>query len=484
LYSEVSIELKGYPLLNYKANYSQDEIKRIISYARERHIDVIPFIELYGHLHELLRIEKYSGLAIGKYGHELDPRNPAVQALMKDWLKQYAELFSTPFFHIGFDETWETYRMSLDSDTTIKPKQLYLDQLNFVTNTLQGYGKKVMLWTDITETYPDILSQFPKKVIPVVWEYSDDTTAMNNWIRPVVKENFPFFIQSAVDGWQHLYPNANYTYDNIDLCLKSARNGNGIGYITSVWADAVQTLQRNSWMFTAYGGISAWQHQPVNRNEFISNYSQIEYPGISSLMNNAFSKLSESQSYLEKCINHRHTLTGMWADPFLEYALKNTRAHVDDYKKARVAAETAEESLINALQYKTSDSNVIKTLLVNSRMLQYKATRFLWAKNIVDRWDHYIDAKGKKDSWVMYYDIDYSAHGLITDVEDFCTELKEEYRLAWLSENKPYRLGTMLGRFDAEYNFWRNLYLKVRDFEDHNNIDKQPGKFEELFGTK
>jgi hexosaminidase len=484
LYSEVSIELQGYPLLNYNANYSREEIKRIIDYAKERHIDVIPFIELYGHLHELLRIEKYSKLAIGKYGHELDPRNPAVKELMKDWLKQYAELFPSPFFHIGFDETWETVRMSLDTDTTLKPDKLYLDQLDFVTSALEGYGKKVMLWTDITETYPKILSQFPKKVIPVVWEYSSDTAAMNNWIRPVVKEHFPFFIQSAVDNWQDLYTDENYTYNNIDLCIKSAKDNNAIGYITSVWSDAVQTLQRNSWMFMAYGSIAAWQHQRINRNEFISNYSQIEYPGISTLMDKAFNKLAESQTYLEKATGQRHTLTGMWADPFSSAALKNTNAHVDDYEKTRLAAETAAESFINALQNKSGDSNMIKTLLVNSRLLEYAATRFLWAKNIVDRWDNYIAAKGKKDSWVMYYDIDYSAHGFITDMEDYCAELKEEYRRAWLSENKPYRLGTMLGRFDSEYSFWRNLYLKVRDYEDHNKIDKQPKKFEELFGTE
>ncbi len=483
LYSEVSIELKGYPLLNYKSSYSQEEIKRIVAYAKEKYIDVIPFIEMYGHLHELLRIEKYARLAIGKYGHEVDPRNPAVQALMKDWLKQYAGLFPSPFFHIGFDETWETVRMSLDTDTTLKPDQLYLDQLNFVTKTLEGYGKKVMLWTDITESYPNILSQFPKKVIPVVWEYSSDTATMNNWIRPVEKEHFPFFIQSAVDGWQHVYPNANYTYDNIDLCVRSAHDNHGIGYITSVWADAVQTLQRNSWLFMAYGGVASWQRQPVNRHDFISNYSQIQYPAISSLLDNAFNKLSESESYLEKP-NGRHSLTGMWADPFSTAALKNTNSHVQDYKNARLAAELAEESLINSLQPNNRDSDMIKTLLVNARMLQYTATRFLWAKNIVDRWDNYITAKGKKDSWVMYYDIDYSAHGLITDMEDYCSELKEEYRQAWLSENKPYRLQNMLGRFDAEYNFWRTLYLKIRDYEDHNKIDTEPKKFEELFGSK
>lgn len=107
-YNEVSIEMKGYPLINYKAQYSQEKIKRIIAYARGKHIDVIPFVNLYGHLHELLRLEKYAGLGFGKYGHDLDPRIPGVQSILKDWIKQYVELFPSPFIHVGFDETWET----------------------------------------------------------------------------------------------------------------------------------------------------------------------------------------------------------------------------------------------------------------------------------------------------------------------------------------------------------------------------------------
>jgi N-acetyl-beta-hexosaminidase len=62
-YNEVSIEIKGYPLINYNACYSQEQIKKIVSYARKKHIDVIPFVNFYGHLHELLRLEKYEGLA-------------------------------------------------------------------------------------------------------------------------------------------------------------------------------------------------------------------------------------------------------------------------------------------------------------------------------------------------------------------------------------------------------------------------------------
>jgi len=365
-YNEVNIEMKSYPLVNYRAQYTQEQIKRIIGYAKEKHMDVIPFVELYGHLHELLRVEKYANLAVGNYGHEVDPRNPGTQTLLKEWMKQYAELFPSPFIHIGFDETWETERLSL-TDSSINSKKLYIEQLNLVTKTLEGYGKKVMVWTDISRSHPDIISQFPKKIIPVVWEYSNDSTVMSNWIKPIVKEQLPFFIQSAVDGWGHVYP-SDYTYDNIDLCFKAGHENQAIGYITSVWTDAVQPLLRNTWMFMAYGCIGAWQTPPVDRNEFISNYSKLVYSSIAGSMDNAFKKLAASQSYLEKCLgnNSRHTLVEMWANPFSTYFLKNTNEHVSDFKKARIAAEEAQESLINALQScPAKDTAYIKSLLVN-----------------------------------------------------------------------------------------------------------------------
>ncbi|WP_332369201.1 beta-N-acetylhexosaminidase [Spirosoma telluris] len=200
-YNEVSIQLDGYSTLNYKASYSQAQIKTIIAYARERHMDVIPFVNFYGHLHELIRNEKYASLAIGHYGHELDPRNPAVQTLLKNWIKQYTTLFQSPFIHVGFDETWETKRLASSSPTKLDPEALYIQQLSFVSNEFKQYGKTLLAWTDMNAFYPNILAKFPKDVVPVIWEYSPDTTAINNYLNPVLKEKKPFFIQPAVSGW-------------------------------------------------------------------------------------------------------------------------------------------------------------------------------------------------------------------------------------------------------------------------------------------
>jgi hexosaminidase len=479
-YNEVSIEMKGYPLINYNACYKQEQIKRIIAYGRERHVDVIPFVEFYGHLHELLRLEKYADLGIGNYGHDLDPRKPGVQSLLKDWIRQYAELFPGPFIHIGFDETWETERLK-STDRSIVPEELYLDQLNFVTSELQSYGRKVMVWTDISRNYPGIISRFPKDIIPVIWEYSDDPASVSRWLEPVKKEKLPFFVQSAVDSWGNVYPASDYTYNNIDICLKACITESAEGYITSVWTDAVQPLLRNTWLFMAYGSAGAWQDRPPDREIFLKDYCRVMYPGKEEQMYNAFIRMAESQDWLSHCLG-RHNLSQMWEDPFSGIQLKNTANHLDDFRHARKAAEEAQENLSEALKYGSADSAFIRTLLVNCRQLDYTAARYIWAKTIVDRWNWIFDnnLKGEKNH-VLYYDINYTTHGLFADMMDFCTQIKEEYARSWLSENMYYRLGTIAGRFDSEYLMWRNMYMKIAAYINHEPDKTRRARFEKLF---
>jgi hypothetical protein len=200
-------------------------------------------------------------------------------------------------------------------------------------------------------------------------------------------------------------------------------------------------------------------------------------------MRDAFTKMSESEDMLAKCLG-RHTLSEMWEDPFSSYHLKNTALHIDDFKNARIAAESAQEKLAEALRVQSCDTSFIKTMLVNCRQLDYTATRFIWAKTIVDRWNRTNDPKykGEKD-FVMYYDLNYSTHGLIVDMMDYCTEIREEYRRAWLSENMSYRLGTISGRFDSEYLLWRNLYAKIAEYVNHKEEKTAKSDFEMLFLT-
>jgi hypothetical protein len=486
-YNEVSIGLKGYESLNYGASYTQEQVKELVAYGKERHMDVIPFVAFYGHLHDLLKKESYSGMAIGKYGEELDPRNPEVQVVLKDWIKQYAGIFTSPFVHVGFDETWETNRMSKEMDSSIHSEQLWLQHLDFVQHEWAKYGKQVLAWTDMNSYYPDILSKFPKEVIPVIWEYAPDTQAIHHYLDPVLKEKRAFFIQPAVSGWGHIYPDAGYTFDNMDLTLKAGMDHRTLGYITSVWTDAVEPFVRPSWMFMAYGCIGAWQGKAPDKAAFTGVYTRLMYPAVQEDIRQAFTGLASVIEDLSKCLGRNTsnlpggTIVESWSNPFLPYYLDNTRLHWSDLKKARKECEDVETNLIRASgKVRGEDSVFIQSLLVSAQLLHYTATRFIWARLICDRWDDAM-LKNKKNDFV-YYDIAYICHGYLQDVMDEGGELKDAYSAAWLSENMPYRLNTMLGRFTVEYGLWQKLLLKVLDYRITNESSHVATQsFAELF---
>jgi hexosaminidase len=486
-YNEVSMEMKGYESLNIGAAYTQQQVKEIIAYGRLRQMDVVPFVAFYGHLHDLLKREKYASMGIGKYGEELDPRNPKVQKVLRDWIGQYAQLFKGPFVHVGFDETWETNRISQEADSSVHSEQLWLQHIEFVQKEWKKYGKTVLAWTDMNNYYPDIMSRFPKEAIPVIWEYSPDTSAIYHYLAPVLKERRSFFIQNAVSGWGHIYPSANYTYDNMDLTLKAGMEHGTMGYITSVWTDAVEPFIRPSWSFMAYGCIGAWQGTPPEREHFVDRYCGIVYPRMAGEMKTALDSLAASIGTLTQVLGRNTsnlpggTIIESWSNPFSSYYLGNSRAHQAELKAVRRQSEEAEAQLVLALGKATrADSSFIRSLLVSAQLIHYTASRFLWAVVICDRWNEAMLGKKKND--FVYYDIGYICHGYIQDMMDEGGELKDAYAGAWLSESQPYRLNTMLGRWNVEYGLWQKLLLKTLDYRiQHDPSFVASASFEEIF---
>ncbi|HZV36540.1 MAG TPA: beta-N-acetylhexosaminidase, partial [Verrucomicrobiae bacterium] len=146
-YSECNIEIEGYELVNPDARYSRAEIRDIIDYARQRHMDVVPCIEMYGHMHDLFRVEKFKDLGLPLYGEEFDPRNPRMFPMMDDWIDQMTKLFPSPWIHVGFDEPWSLGKIGMTPGKD--PFQGFVDTLAHLTEQSAKHGRRLMFWADI-----------------------------------------------------------------------------------------------------------------------------------------------------------------------------------------------------------------------------------------------------------------------------------------------------------------------------------------------
>ena len=105
----------------YGGYYTQAEARDIVAYAAERHITVIPEIDMPGHMLAALASYPELGCTGGSYqvGHfwgvykdVLCAGNPKVYQFVEDVLTEIMDIFPSEVIHIGGDETptekWET----------------------------------------------------------------------------------------------------------------------------------------------------------------------------------------------------------------------------------------------------------------------------------------------------------------------------------------------------------------------------------------
>jgi len=485
LYNEANIELEGYPLLNPMARFTQEQIRRIVAYGRERHIDVIPCIELYGHLHDLFRIEKYSELADFPHGGEMDPANPKAVVVLQNWAGQFARLFPSAFVHIGFDETWQIEEAARQQGLGATPAKLFLGQLNSVARLFQQHGKRVMAWADVMVKYPEIVTQLPPGLIAVAWHYvASPDPEYKQWLAPLVEKGIPHFVGTGVHSWTEVAPDFETTFENIDTFLSAGAKSKALGLMNTVWTDSGQNLLRASWPGIAYGALASWGLNGMERKQFFSDYASQMYPAaIAPEIATALEQLTRSESSFQKIVG-QNSMQALWEDPFRPDHLEPAREHRSDLHQARLLAENAQEQLSHALKF-GGDHTTLDSLLLAASMLDLAGMKYLYAVEIADAWEHQRQQKelpdGLRRVFVGMFDRN---HSRIADLMDAVTGLRETYRSNWLEEYNSYRFGTALGRWDAEYEYWRRLQVNFLAFASTYHRGDPLPPLDKMVGTR
>ncbi|HEV2382813.1 MAG TPA: glycoside hydrolase family 20 zincin-like fold domain-containing protein [Terriglobia bacterium] len=467
-YSEASIQLDGYPLLNPAGRFGQDEIRRIVAYGRERHIDVIPCLELYGHLHDLFRVEKYSSLADLPHGTEFDPRNPGVMPLLTDWARQFGRLFPSPFVHIGFDETFQIEMAAKEAGGAANPATLFIRQLGDVARLFQQQGKTVMAWGDIIVKFPEAMQQLPPGLIAIAWDYDPGPPEhFEPRLGPLAAHHIPHLVASGVTSWNQISPDFTRSFENIDDFLAVGRKSHALGLMNTIWTDDGETLMRTAWPGIAYGAAAAWQSAAIDRQEFFKTYATLAYPAAAAPeVASALDDLARAEATIQKALDD-DSMLHFWDNPFAPATLKKCTENQEALHQARLLAEDAEERLGRARSL-GADAESMNSFLVSSRMLDYAGQKFQTGTELVAMWQRLGPKRPQDQVWWNEWDsqVTYQDHSRIVDLMDASTELREEYRQEWLAEYTPYRLASALGRWDAEYEFWRQLQVRLTRFSN------------------
>ncbi|WP_251620089.1 family 20 glycosylhydrolase [Odoribacter lunatus] len=142
----------------YGGYYTQEEIKDIVAYAAERHIQVIPEIEMPGHSEEVLAVYPKLKCPNSAKSGEFCIGNEASFKFIENVLAEVMELFPSEYIHIGGDEAsksaWKKCplcqrRMKTEHLKNEKELQSYL--IKRVEKFLYSKGRKIIGWDEILE---------------------------------------------------------------------------------------------------------------------------------------------------------------------------------------------------------------------------------------------------------------------------------------------------------------------------------------------
>lgn len=156
--------------------YTQEQIREIVAYAKERYIEIIPEIDLPGHASAVLAAYPQLGCEDKEYKvanrwgvirDVLCAGNPASLDLFKDIMDEVCELFPGKYIHLGGDECvkerWKAcpkcqrkIRELGLKDGSRYSKEDYLQSwfMGEVASFVQSKGKRVIGWDEILEGVP------------------------------------------------------------------------------------------------------------------------------------------------------------------------------------------------------------------------------------------------------------------------------------------------------------------------------------------
>jgi hypothetical protein len=248
-----------------------EEIRQLDARCRELGIDLVPNQNSFGHLRYFLehpRIKKLAEVsapykdASGEFVRRpstLAPDHPGALPFLRKLYDELLPNFSSQFFNVGCDETWDLGRgRSKKLCARLGKGRVYLDFLKKIHREVSTRGKRTMFWGDIILKYPKLIPELasfgvppsgglrgkpykpPKggtpNLIALNWGYEanhpfDRETAL------FAKAKIPFYVCPGTSTWQTLIGRHDNALANLRAAAQAGRRHGAIGYLITDWGD-------------------------------------------------------------------------------------------------------------------------------------------------------------------------------------------------------------------------------------------------------
>lgn len=316
------LQLAKHPELSSEQSYTRDEIEDLIKYAADRHIEIVPEIDIPGHTTAFLSVYPQLGcthkqeeeIILGKTDNRmLCASNPEVYTIFKDVIDEVAEIFPSSYIHLGGDEAaipknWANCESCLSLMQNLgytEPSQLMIPFFNNMLGYVRENGKKPILWCELNNIYPpadDYLFPYPDDVTLVTWRMRLTPTCLDL----TGKSNFPLIMAPGeyayldypqlkgdlpeYNNWGMPVTTLTRTYEfDPGYGLPQEDQQHIMGVMGTLWGEAINDVNRATYMAFPRALALAEAGWTPMENRGWESFKQRLYPNLTDLMKSGVS---------------------------------------------------------------------------------------------------------------------------------------------------------------------------------------------------
>ena len=243
----------------YSGYYKKSEIREIVSFCKERFIDVIPELDMPGHQSAFLHVYPQftcNGESVevktsqGIFKDIICAGNEKAQEYLKKILDELCELFPYDTIHIGGDEVpkfnWrscEKCSKVIEENNLEDVSHLQCFFINKMASYLENKGKKVIVWNDCLKG-----KGLSEKIIIQHWQKGVNRTAKaaNNGQKLILSPFTPYYADYpyGMHPLKAVYKFEPESFRGLDKTGKKSV----IGVESPIWTEHINTDERIEYM--------------------------------------------------------------------------------------------------------------------------------------------------------------------------------------------------------------------------------------------
>jgi hypothetical protein len=454
-YIEDIFVFKKYPTIGKgRGEITAAEIKELDAYAKRYHVELIPTFETLGHWENILILPEYVKYAEFPGAHTVNVSDEAVYTMLDDMIGQLSDAFSSPYFNMAADESWDVgLGANKDRVAASDFATVHAEHYKRLFDIIKKHKKKPMMYGDIILNNPTILEKIPKDVIIIDWHYG----AQDMFSSPATFKSagFPFVVSPAVWNFTGPFPNYVNTMINIQNLNRDGFQNGSLGLLTSNWNDyGGEALREFNYYGYAWTAECAWRPLDANveqfDNIFFRQFFGNEEAGLFgktayALLSNPLNQINWNELWRHPMLPLRQSgIPLMWRLQSLESTMPIVRqsvARLQDAPPAHASHGRAMDFVARLGRWFARKNDVSQNVRATLRDTTTGVAKDSLRKHLT-----------------------FALRGVLTELR----QLKEDFRSIWLETNRSANLDLLMARYDRQISYWDET---LHSFEESGTIN-------------